>query len=418
VADALVDATVEVGYEVDTVTAAYLWDRARWDDGPPTGGRWGPVFDWTPIECDVTSGEVIRGASSAGGRYQSSTGRITARDLTGALAPWRVDAGVRRNRSNLPLRIGINRPGGPRVLFTGWVDTWDDVDSPDAPAATITITASDGLKYLARADTPERPAQGAGELAGSRFNRILDNAGWPWDRHIATGQVPLQATTMARPALEELWLTVDTEAGRMFVDRDGALVFWDRAAMAASGDALRWRFTDGTGGLPGICPAELVSLADDIDLANVVGIARAGGTAVWREDPASIDRHRGRRSWSRFDLIHQADAWSSTLADLQLGDRAALEFYISGIVLFPLRDPAAWQAVTDAELGDLCHVIRRRGGRVLDHRARITQLRHVFTATSYELVIGLGPPIRQALARWDETPDADTGWDRSRWSAA
>jgi hypothetical protein len=376
------------------------------------------VYGWTDLVCDVQRFEVDRGANSAAGRYESSSARIIAADVAGRLAPWATLAGQRINRPNLPIRLGLRfDDADPEILFTGWVDAWSDQDTPDDAAATVTITASDGFKYLARADKAEQAAQGAGELAGTRLGRILNNAGWTSERHLATGSTPLTATTLARPALEEMWLTVDTDAGALFVDRHGAIVFWDRAALAASANDVDWTFVGPHVPVDGICPGELTTLGDDIDVANVIGISREDGTAVWREDPASIGLH-GRRSWSRFDLIHQDETWSATLADLQLADRAALEFYVSGVVLYPLATTEAWPVVVGAELGDVAWVLRRRGGQLLDTRARVVGIRHVATPDAYQLVLGLGPPIRQSLATWDETVDADTGWDLSRWSAA
>lgn len=234
---------VEIGYPLE-LGGEFRYDQARYD----TTGRYGPWWAWRPVECDVRSCNIVRGTASPSQRPSSGTASLTlsVRDVT--LSPWWVDpaTGQRPNRANLPLRVGVTHlvDETTQWLFTGWIDYLTETDSVDE--LVLNVVASDGFKHLALLDQAEQAAQGAGEAAGARINRILDRAGWTAGRDLSPGSIALQATTLAQPALEEIYLTSDTEAGVVWVDTAGALRFGDRDWLRIKATRTDWLIGDGS----------------------------------------------------------------------------------------------------------------------------------------------------------------------------
>lgn len=402
---------IDLGYPY-TAGPEFLYDQALYD----TAGLYGPWWEWVDVACQTRSFDIVRGAPSPGVRPQSGTATLLLADPDGDLAPWRIDpaTGERLNRANIPLRIGIlPAQGGPvSWLFTGWVDTWADADERNDPV--VAITASDGFKHLALADGPEQTPTGAGDGPGGRIDRVLTHHGWVGPTDIASPSNPptLQATTLAQSALVELFLTVDTVAGVLYVAADGTLTFRDRAWLAAQGATVSWQLSDGVD--PGVpCASAITVTADDIDVANIVGISNIGGTAQWVSDDDSIAAY-GPRSWSRFDLPHEDPLWSAQLAAIHLADRTANDFYASSVVLVPQAEPDLWPVVAGADLTDTVRITRRRGGQTLDLLAAVIGVTHSATPTELVTTLTLGPRIRQAFDRYD---DPSSLYDSARYSA-
>jgi hypothetical protein len=380
----------------------------------PDPGRWGPWWDWRNVECDVRAGSnIVRGTASPSQRASSATASLSITPRDNTLSPWYVDpvTGERLNRGNLPIRIGVTDLVTDEEwwLFTGWIDYITEVDSPDE--LSLTVVASDGLKHMALLNQSEKPPAGAGEAAGSRINRILDNAGWDAGRDLRPGTIALQATTLAQPALEEIFLTADTEAGLVWVDKLGALRFVDREWIADQRSRTDWHLGDRTTDPAAICLSSIVTTADDMDIQNVIGISRVGGTAQWLEDAASIAKY-GRQSWSRFDLPYANDADTAAILQVQLADRTARDYHAQAVVLSPLTEPAAWACVLDVELYDTVYLTRTRGEDSRAELGGVIGVDHTFGPAEFVTVLSLGPRIRQTLSRWDVDQ-----WDSARWSA-
>lgn len=400
---------MELGYPIE-LGDEFRYDQARYD----TTGRYGPWWAWRTVTCDVESANMVRGATSPSQRPSSATCSLRVRaPADGSLSPWYRDpaTGDRPNRANLPMRVGITDGAEQWWLFTGWVDTWHDTDDA-ADLPTITITASDGFKMLANLDQAEQPPAGAGETAGPRIDRVLTRAGWTANRDLAPGSVPLQATTLAQPALEEIFLTADTEAGVVWVDVAGAFRFVDRDWLRNKASVTDWRIGDGTIDPAAVCPSLIATVADDMDIANVVGIARVGGTAQWLEEPQSIAKY-GRHSWSRFDLPYRDDADTAALLAVQLSDRANRDYHVQAVMITPTSEPDAWPVTLNVDLFDTVWITRTRGGDALDELAQVIGVDHSLEPGVVVTVLTLGARIRQTNARYDAAL-----YDVARYSAA
>lgn len=390
---------IEIGYPTDPAPPAYLYDQARYD----TTGTYGPWRGWQRVECDVMSASVVRGTTNPSSRLSSATATLELRALTAQWSPWYRDpaTGERPNRANLPLRVSVTDGTMVWHLFTGWVDSWADTDMAHE-AGRVSIVASDGLKHLANLDQGELAAQGAGEAAGARISRILDRAAWQniAPRDLSPGTLALQATTLAAPALEEIYLTADTEAGQVWVDTAGTFRFVDRDWLRQTALRAPWHIGDRTVDGAAVCASAIVTVADHQDVQNVIGIARIGGTASWLEDAASIKKY-GRHSWSRFDLPYANDLDTQAILAVQLADRVAREYHVSSVLLSPLAEATAWPVVLNVELFDPVYITRTRGADRLEESASVIGIDHTLSPGEVVTMLSLGPRLRFGNAYYD-----------------
>ena len=130
------------------------------------------------------------------------------------------------------------------------------------------------------------------------------------------GLATLQATTLADDAISLADLAADSDGGWLWVDGDGTLVYYqgDRDTTDPRWLAPVAVIADDDSIAGALCWDQSPTLADDRDaVINHAAIAAAGGSARTADDVASQNRYQ-LRSFQRFDLIHQADPWSQTLA--------------------------------------------------------------------------------------------------------
>ena len=215
------------------------------------------------------------------------------------------------------VRVGVDVTGHPRrYLFTGMADTWHHRRAE--PDRWVELGCDDPLSTLTLANLPEQTAQGAGETAGPRLERILTANGLSAiSTRFDAGLATLQATTLADDALSLADLTADSDGGWLWVDGDGVLVYYqgDRDSTDPRWLAPVLTIGDDDSIAGAVCWDASPMLADDRDsVINHAAISTTGGTMRTADDVASQHRYQVR-TFQRFDLIHQADPWSQTLAD-------------------------------------------------------------------------------------------------------
>jgi hypothetical protein len=93
-----------------------------------------------------------------------------------------------------------------------------------------TITAVDAFRLAQNAQISTVTDSGAGQLSGTRINKILDQIGWPASmRDVDAGQTSLLADPATpRTALEAMQTVELSEYGSLYVDANGEFVFQDR----------------------------------------------------------------------------------------------------------------------------------------------------------------------------------------------
>jgi hypothetical protein len=127
-------------------------------------------------------------------------------------------------------------------LFSGFVEDWNYAYPAGGFDAVAEVSATDGFAILAQR-TMTAGTQTA-ELSGPRVTAVLDQAGWSSvKRDIGPGQSTLDADVVESTTnvLAYLQLVETSEFGALFIGRQGALTFRDRAELQAftTGDHVR-----------------------------------------------------------------------------------------------------------------------------------------------------------------------------------
>jgi hypothetical protein len=191
------------------------------------------------------------------------------------------------------------------VQIMAITQTWDE--SFTQGTRFVTITALEPQFMLGEVNNLGVSEIGAGENLSSRVDRILAAADFPFARETnygaaLAGTQTFQATALAQESLTELYLTVDSVDGVLFMSKAGKLEICERASVYRS-----TAYVLGAGGNVNIRLDELTTANDDQILLSQVSLARVGGTALTFSQPGFAARFHAATT-SRSDLITQSDA--------------------------------------------------------------------------------------------------------------
>ncbi len=335
---------------------------------------------WVDVSRWVRSWQFRRGASRGDQptlRYEAGTATIELNngdrrfDATNLAGPY-VSAGRTQIVPMVRVRIRAIWQGVNYFLWYGYADMWRQVYQGTS-WSTVILTATDANKIFAQWDRTAVAPVGAGELSGVRVARILDGIGWPAeDRNIAGGDTAVQATTLAGNVLTELQLTQDTERGEVFVDELGRVVYRNRRAILTRSRSATSQAIWGDSTASGVEKpyADVTVDTDDQGMANLITIARAGGTAQVVSDSDSIARYL-TKTYQRLDLLLTSDAESAAYASWLLYQTSTPELRFSELKHKrprPQVEAAVWPLILAAGFADR-HTIRKRppgGGAVIE----------------------------------------------------
>ena len=359
-------------------------------------------YAWTDISDYVMEGLTFRrGSTRSQGpfwRYEAGSASFELDNLDGRFDPLNlsgpyVSAGVSEIRPNLPVRISAVIGSTTETLWVGVVDTLD-LDYTSATWSTVKVTCVDGVAFLQAADLPElTTAVGAGDTAAARITRILDRVGWPAaqrDLDPVTANT-MQASTLAAAAWADILLTADSDAGYVWMDRTGKLVYRTRGAIAALPSLTFSSSTTTTG-------KDYVGITITRDVGQVfnsVMLARANSRAVFVEDQTAQATIGQVRGFSRSDLICETDDQVSDVASWILGVFAGLVTRVEEIVLQPPADTdllasADWWELLRLELGTVVRVVHATpDGRDVDVTAVVRGLEWQAGVRSFGLKVSL-----------------------------
>jgi hypothetical protein len=303
------------------------------------------------------------------------------------------------------------------VLYRGDIRSISDRWTPYG-VHFLEISATDLMARLGRIDLLERPPVGAGERSGARIHRIADIARIPNNRRrIDTGLMTLQGTNFARNLAGEAEVTATSEGGDLFCDRSGNLTFlqrnWWRTKEAASEEQAIWANIDAPPNplsVPVACPVDIHTLESSDVLANVVELARAGGSVQTARDTASMSQH-GVQTYSRSDLLNTSDADVASLAGWRVAELGGRTSLIEGIDINPMADPEVIFPIllTGSDLGFQHRLVWDDGDEVTDRRVWIQKVSHEIGPLQWKSKLGV----------WDRYvfSPAD-GWDVDLWDEA
>jgi hypothetical protein len=219
-----------------------------------------------------------------------------ASPYAGLLAPM-------RKVSILGVYNGVSYP-----MFAGYITSYNTalpLNSNDV--ARTTIQAVDGFRLANLAAVATIPGATAGELSGSRINKILDAINWPAQmRDVDPGLTTLQADPGTnRTALSALQTVELSEYGSLYMDASGNFTFQDRQLTSSSIVGTPTVFSDA--GEAGIDYFDAKWVLDDKLIYNAASITRAGGSPQITTDAASVAKYF-LHSYSQTGLLMETDA--------------------------------------------------------------------------------------------------------------
>ncbi len=306
-------------------------------------------------------------------------------------------------------------------LFNGTADSWTLSYSPPSDAQAG-LSCTDGFRVLAvQARTARTSFQGGGDDAGARVRRILNDCGWPAaKRSIATGDSTLQPTLLggtpigvvplatanaggtqpvnAQAAvstlapLDELQLTAETEAGELYVNGNGFLVFRNRGALWTD---TRSKTSQATFGDDPAVPttqlpyASVTPAYDDSTLWNGATIANQGGRLQQAADAVSQQLPPdgfGPHVYDSENLIADSDWQALGYAQYIVTASKNPELRFASLTIDPIAAPATlFPQVLGREIGDRITITRRPpgGGTPNTRDVFIRGISHQFTDSTW-----------------------------------
>jgi hypothetical protein len=341
--------------------------------------------------------ETNRGRTALSDQFQ--TGSLTLRivDQNGDFNPQNV-SGPYYNLLTPMKKVQITATYGSVTypifsgFITSYVTTYPD-DSSDNLAIT-TIQAVDAFRLAQVAQISTVTDATAGQLSGTRINKILDQIDWPDSmRDIDAGLTTMQADPgTIRTALSALTTVSNSEYGALYVDGYGSFVFQDRAVTVGSIGGTPTVFADnGTG----IIYFDASWILNDVLIFNKATITRTGGTAQVASNQASIDKYF-LHSYYLDNLLMQTDAVALDYAQAYTASRAETSIRCDAIVL-DLYTPnynTGVVAALDLDFFDPITIITTQpGGSFLEKTLQIFGVRMNITPNSWKTTFTTLEPV-------------------------
>ena len=349
------------------------------------------------VSNQVNRIETNRGRTALSDQFQ--TGALTLRitDQNGDFNPQNV-SGPYYNLLTPMKKVQITATfnGVTYPIFSGFITSYVTTypgESDDTVAIT-TIQAVDAFRLAQIAQISTVTDATAGQLSGTRINKILDQIDWPDSmRDIDAGLTTMQADPGTnRTALSALTTVSTSEYGALYVDGYGSFVFQDRAVTVGSIGATPTVFADnGTG----IVYFDASWILNDVLIFNKATITRTGGTAQVALNQASIDKYF-LHSYFQDNLLMQTDAVALDYAQAYVASRAETSIRCDAIVLdlyTPNYDTGVVAAL-DLDFFDPITIITTQpGGSLLEKTLQIFGVRMNITPNSWKTTFTTLEPV-------------------------
>jgi len=295
------------------------------------------LADSTAVIVDVSNQvdriDTTRGRNAQADQFQ--TGQLSLRivDQNGDFNPQNPSspyAGLLNPMRKV--QITATYSGVTYPIFSGFITGYLTTTPKNVGEVVYTtITAVDAFRLAQNAQISTVTDSGAGQLSGTRINKILDQIGWPASmRDIDAGQTTLLADPgTPRTALEAMQTVEISEYGSLYVDANGEFVFQDRAFTTSSVNGTPVVFNDnGTG----IQYFNALWLLNDVLIYNSAQITRTGGTTQTAINQASIDKYF-IHSYNQQNLLMETDAVALDYAQAYVASRAETSTRCDAITL-------------------------------------------------------------------------------------
>ena len=304
----------------------------------------------------LMSASTTRGKSQALDRIDAGTIDITV-DNSDRLFDPLYSGGTYFGQLVPGREVRVSCNGYP-VIY-GFIDDLDIAYQPNN-RSVVSIQSSDALKTITTNNLPA--VSPASELSGARVTRVLDlpEVDWPSDkRSVDTGDTLLSniAITEGTQAVSYLQLIGTSEAGEVFISKDGKFVFKERNAAPGTIDLI---FTDETS-VPGF------TVIPFADLSVVYGSEQLYNRVVLSNNKAVPDEAiaeditsqllYGSRSYSATGLLTNSATDLQSLANFLLARFKDPQYRFESVsVVLDVLTEAQQNEVLNLEIGDIVQV--------------------------------------------------------------
>jgi hypothetical protein len=279
-------------------------------------------------------------------------------------------------------------------VIYGFIDDIDIMYQPNN-RSVVSIQSSDALSNLTINNLPA--VTPAVELSGARVTRILDlpEVAWPADRRsIDVGDSTLSsvAITEGTQTVAYLQLVATSEAGDVFVSKDGKFVFKERNSAPGVIDIA---FTD-EASVPGFtvipfADLEVVYGSEQLYNRIVLSNNKAVPDEVLAEDAESQGTY-GPRSYSVSGLLNNEASDLQYLADFLLARFKEPQYRFQSLsVVLDVLTEAQQDKVLDLEIGDIVQVKFTPSGipPAIDQYCRVIGIDHDWSASEKRINLSL-----------------------------
>jgi len=277
-------------------------------------------------------------------------------------------------------------------FITSYVTTYPGESAEDLAITTIQAVDAFRLAQVAQISTVTDAT--AGQLSGTRINKILDEIDWPTSqRDIDAGLTTMQADPGTnRTALQALTTVSTSEYGALYVDANNSFIFQDRAVTVGSIAGTPTVFADnGTG----IDYFDASWILNDVLIFNKSTITRTGGTAQVASNQASIDKYF-LHSYFLDNLLMQTDAVALDYALAYTASRAETSIRCDAITLdlyTPNYDTGVVAALDLDFFDPITIKTTQPGGSLLQKTLQIFGVRMNITPNSWKTTFTTLEPV-------------------------
>ena len=349
------------------------------------------------VSSQVNRIETNRGRTALSDQFQ--TGSLTLRivDQNGDFNPQNVTgpyAGLLTPMKKVQITATFNSVTYPIFsgFITSYVTTYPGESAEDVAITTIQAVDAFRLAQVAQISTVTDAT--AGQLSGTRINKILDEIDWPTSqRDIDAGLTTMQADPGTnRTALQALTTVATSEYGALYVDANNSFIFQDRSVTVGSIGGTPTVFADnGTG----IDYFDASWILNDVLIFNKSTITRTGGTAQVASNQASIDKYF-LHSYFLDNLLMQTDAVALDYALAYTASRAETSIRCDAITLdlyTPNYDTGVVAAL-DLDFFDPITIITTQpGGSLLEKTLQIFGVRMNISPNSWKTTFTTLEPV-------------------------
>ena len=395
----------QLGATIDFVNGPAFIASAFTLDDPIKGllgtGQLADADDSVDISSIILRSSIRRGRNRILNKFEAGTAVVEIKDDTGDWNPANT-AGPYYGKL-IPLRkirIYADYEGIRYYLFSGFITSYDTQFAIGADEVSrVILQCVDGFRLLNNAAISTVPDTAAGQLSGTRINKLLDVVDWPTSqRDINVGDSTMQADpgTADRTVLEAIQTVETSEFGGFFLDAEGNATFYSRTTVSQYADSTPTVFSDdGTE----IGYAQIDLAFDDTLIVNDVSVQRLNGTNQVVSDQTSIDNYF-KHSGARTGILVQSDSESLDQATMILQSRKDATLRIDSMTLNLVDDGQIARNIAgvNLEIFDLVNVTKTMPGSTsITSELFVQGLQHDITRTTFTTKILTSEPIIQAF---------------------